>query len=107
MYRQASSGAPIIKGGQVAKRYDVDVIVWMKGAVPEKRRQESRGGDSIPADDGDLLIDEIDSDSTTGGDRTPPRSHTELLFGKRLSDYGRRSLLLVICMIASWRRSAS
>ena len=39
--------------------------------VLEKIKHESRGGDSVPADDGDLLMDELDSDPTTGGDWTP------------------------------------
>ena len=42
----------------------------MTEAVLEKWRQESCGGDLVPVDDGDLL-DELDSDSMTGGDRTP------------------------------------
>ena len=45
-------------------------LIRMTGAVLEKRRQESRGGDSVPADD-DLPVDELDIDSTAGCDRAP------------------------------------
>ena len=65
-----------MKGCLVARRYDetpvhVADVIRMTGAVLEKRRQESRGGDSIPADDGNLLVDELDSDPMTGSDGTP------------------------------------
>ena len=81
------SRAPIMKNGLKSKRYDetpvhVADVIRMTGAVLEERRQESRGGDSVPADD-DLLVDELDIDSTAGGDLPPPRDER---FGKRLSD---------------------
>ena len=80
----------------MAKRYDetpvhVADVILMTGEVLEKRRQESRGGESLPADDSDLLVAELDTDSTAGGDRRPPPSSDEL-FGKRLSDSWRRPL---------------
>ena len=69
--------APIMKNGLVSKRYDdtpvyVEDVIRMTGAVLDTRRQESRGGDSFPADDLDLLEAELDSDPTTGGDETTP-----------------------------------
>ena len=48
-------------------------VICMTGAVLDSKRQESHDGDSLPDDDGDLLVDELDTDSTTGGDRPPPQ----------------------------------
>ena len=46
-------------------------VIRMNETVLEKRRQESRGGESLPADE-DLLVAKLDTDSTAGGDRNPP-----------------------------------
>ena len=43
------------------------MTMTMTGVIIEKRRQEFRSGDSVPAEDGDLLGDELNSDPMTGG----------------------------------------
>ena len=67
------SRAPIMKGGLVAKRYNetpvhVADVIRTTGAILEKRRLESRGGDSLPADDSDLPVAELNTYSTAGVD---------------------------------------
>ena len=56
----------------MARRYDetqmyADDVFRMAGSVYEKKRQESRGGDSVPTGGGNLLADELDADPMTGG----------------------------------------
>ena len=62
------SRAPIMKNDETPVH--VADVIHMTGAVLEKARQESRSGDSVPADD-DLPVDELGINSTAGGDRTP------------------------------------
>ena len=62
-----------MKNNLVSTQYNetpvyVEGVVRVTGAVLDTRRQEYRGGDLVPTDDGDLLVDELDSDPTTGGD---------------------------------------
>ena len=66
-----------MKGGLFAKRFDgtpvnVDDVVRMTGVVLDSRRKEAPGGDSVPSDDGDLPMDQLFSDPTTGGEMTLP-----------------------------------
>ena len=54
--------APILKGCLATRWFDL-TLVYVENVV----RKESRGWDSVQADDGDLLVDESDSAPTTGG----------------------------------------
>ena len=71
-----ASRAPIMKNGLMSKRYDetpvnVADVIRMTGAVLKEKRQESRGGDLVPTDN-DLLVHELEIDSTAGCYCPPP-----------------------------------